>query len=154
LFQGRAANAGVAIQKQYRSHQHVLAYEGDIRQVFTNLIANALDASHPGGRIVIRTRDVIDHSTGEAGVRLTIADTGHGMSEEIRSRIFEPFFTTKTATGTGLGLWVTNEILHTHNAKLRVRSSRELRHHGTVFSIFFPLNRLGTRRSSLLPRTT
>jgi signal transduction histidine kinase len=154
LFQGRAANAGVAIQKQYRSKQQVLAYEGDLRQVFTNLIANALDASGTGARIVIRTRDVIDFSTREAGVRLTIADTGHGMSEEIRTRIFEPFFTTKTATGTGLGLWVTNDILQTHNAKLRVRSSREPQRHGTVFSIFFPQNRLGTRRSSLLPRTT
>jgi signal transduction histidine kinase len=152
LFQGRAANAGVSIQKHYRSRQHVLAYEGDLRQVFTNLVANALDASRSGGRIIIRTRDAIHFSTRETGLRITIADTGHGIPEEIRTRIFEPFFTTKAATGTGLGLWVTNDILQTHNARVRVRSSQSPHRHGTVFSIFFPLNRLGARRSSLLPR--
>jgi signal transduction histidine kinase len=152
LFQGRAANAGVSIQQQFRSEQPITAFEGDLRQVFTNLVANSLDASQSGGRIIIRTRDVADSSTGERGVRVTIADTGHGMSKETQSRIFEPFFTTKVATGTGLGLWVSNEILQTHNAKLRLRSGHGPHHHGTVFSIVFPLDRLGSRRTISISR--
>lgn len=152
LFQGRAANAGVTIEQQFRSAQQITAFEGDLRQVFTNLVANSLDASQSGGRIIIRTRDIIDSSTGEPGVRVTITDTGHGMSKETQKRIFEPFFTTKVATGTGLGLWVSNEILQTHNARFHLRSSSDPHRHGTVFSIVFPLDRLGARRSISISR--
>jgi signal transduction histidine kinase len=63
-----------------------------------------------------------------------------GMSPETRRRLFEPFFTTKSATGTGLGLWVSSEILSNHHARVRVRSWQSAERHGTVFSIFFPLN--------------
>jgi len=70
-------------------------------------------------------------------VRVTIADTGAGMPEEIRRRIFEPFFTTKEATGTGLGLWVSEEIVLKHAGALHVRS-KTTPPSGTVFTIFFP----------------
>jgi signal transduction histidine kinase len=76
--------------------------------------------------------------SGEEGVRVTVADTGVGISAETRRHIFEPFFTTKGATGTGLGLWVSSEILKNHRAIVRVRSSQSPDCRGTVFSIFFP----------------
>jgi signal transduction histidine kinase len=76
------------------------------------------------------------------GVRITIADTGSGMSKEVRERLFEAFFTTKGATGTGLGLWVSHEIILKHHGiiHLRSRSVSEERPGGTVFQIFFPDN--------------
>jgi PAS domain S-box-containing protein len=137
LFQGRIAAAGISVERRYRSKRKLIAFEGDLRQVFANLISNALDASPRGGRIVIRLRDCCDWS-GDYGVRVTIADTGIGMSRETCRHIFEPFFTTKTTTGTGLGLWVSSEILRNHRARVRVRSRQGEGSHGTVFSMFFP----------------
>jgi signal transduction histidine kinase len=136
LLQRRAINAGVTVEKKYQTREEIVGNPGDLRQVFANLISNSLDASHNGDRILLRTRAAKDRNTGEAGVRITIADTGHGMSPETKARIFEPFFTTKDSTGTGLGLWVTAEILEKHRAKMRVRSSQSAEAHGTVFLIF------------------
>jgi PAS domain S-box-containing protein len=138
LFQGRIGGAGIAIDRQYRTDRKIVAFGGDLRQVFANLVSNALDASPRGGKIVIRLRDGCDWS-GNHGVRVTIADSGIGMSSETRRRIFEPFFTTKSSTGTGLGLWVSSEILRNHHAYVRIRSSQSADRHGTIFSIFFPM---------------
>jgi signal transduction histidine kinase len=77
-------------------------------------------------------------STGQPGMRVTIADNGHGMTEELHKRIFEPFFTTKELTGTGLGLWVSSEILRRHRVTFKVRSNISQANHRTVFSFFFP----------------
>ena len=66
---------------------------------------------------------------------ITVADTGHGMSQETSKRIFEPFFTTKGINGTGLGLWVSSEIVSNHRGRIRVRSRDG---YGTAISIFFP----------------
>lgn len=143
LFQGRISAAGLRVERQYRTDRKIVAFAGDLRQVFANLISNALDASSRNGRVVVRVRDCCDWS-GSYGVRVTVADTGSGMSPDTQRRIFEPFFTTKSATGTGLGLWVSAEILHNHHARVRVRSSQAAEHHGTIFSIFFPQNAAGT----------
>jgi PAS domain S-box-containing protein len=140
LFIGRAANCEVSIRKQYRTKKMIVGYEGDLRQVFANLIANALDASASGGRITVRIREATDWGTGRSGVRVTTSDDGIGMSEETRLRIFEPFFTTKEQTGTGLGLWVTAEILHNHRAKVSVKSRTQGVRRGTTFSIFLPFD--------------
>jgi signal transduction histidine kinase len=101
---------------------------------------NALDAIGQSGRIIVRERDCTNIRTGEEGVRITIADSGHGMSRQVKARLFEPFFSTKPATGTGLGLWVSRQIIEKHHGTIRVRSSTTAAHHGTVFSVFLPLN--------------
>jgi PAS domain S-box-containing protein len=139
LFQGRIGGARIHVERQYKTDRKIIAFDGDLRQVFTNLISNALDASRRGDTIVVRLRQCCQWN-GEEGVRVTVADSGSGMPPEIRRRIFEPFFTTKDATGTGLGLWVTSEILRNHRARVRVRSSQSELCHGTAFSIFFPTN--------------
>ncbi len=138
LLHRRAINAGVTFEKKYQTKEEIVGNPGDLRQVFANLINNSLDASRNADRILLRTRAAKHWKSGEAGVRVTIADTGHGMSPETKVRIFEPFFTTKDSTGTGLGLWVTAEILAKHRAEVRVRSSQSATGHGTVFSIFIP----------------
>jgi len=140
LNQGRVKSAKVKVERRYRTEQQIMAYEADLRQVFANLIGNALDASEEGGRLIVSVHDSVNWSNGERGVRVMIADTGAGMSPETRRRIFEPFFTTKGLTGTGLGLWVSSGILQNHRARICVRSSQDPKHHGTVFSIFFPID--------------
>jgi PAS domain S-box-containing protein len=138
LYQGRLASASVEVVRDYRAAAPLLAFEGELRQVFTNLVGNALDASRNGGKMTLRTREATDWRTGRKGVRVTVADRGHGMSRETLRRIFEPFFSTKGITGTGLGLWVTLGIIQKHEGRIKVRSSESPEHHGTAFSVFIP----------------
>jgi PAS domain S-box-containing protein len=138
LYQGRLANSGIRVQASYATQTRILCFENDIRQVLNNLIANAIDAMRKGGRLIARAHDAIDAATGRRGVRLAIADTGHGMSDAVRARLFEPFYTTKALNGTGLGLWISEGIVQRHQGRLSVRSTQDPVHHGTVFSLFLP----------------
>jgi signal transduction histidine kinase len=138
LYQGRLTSAGVEVVRDYRGASPVRCFEGELRQVFTNLVGNALDASRDGGKITLRERDATHWRIGKKGVRITIADRGHGMSRETLARIFEPFFSTKGITGTGLGLWVSMGIIQKHQGRIKVKSSTSSQHHGTVFSMFIP----------------
>lgn len=139
LFRGRIGDAEVHVRKQYGTEGKIMALDGDLRQVFVNLVANALDSTQRGDTISVRVREATDWRTGQQGVRVLVADTGHGMSKETVRQIFEPFFTTKGSMGTGLGLWVSAEVLRNHRARVRVRSSQDTERHGSVFSIFFPI---------------
>jgi signal transduction histidine kinase len=95
-----------------------------------------------GGRLKISVRDSTSWcEPGVQGIRVSVADTGTGMTRETLHRIFEPFFTTKEATGTGLGLWVSAEIIAKHSGIVRVRSRTGDRS-GTIFMLFFPHNGL------------
>ena len=138
LYQGRLANSRIQVKATYSTETPILCFENDIRQVLNNLIANAIDAMRTGGRLLIRAHDGVDYPTGRRGVRITIADTGHGMSPETQRRLFEPFYTTKGMSGTGLGLWISSEIVERHQGRLTVRSSEHPAYHGTVFSLFLP----------------
>jgi signal transduction histidine kinase len=81
-----------------------------------------------------------DWRSGQEGIRFTILDSGSGIPRAKMGSIFEPFFTTKPEKGTGLGLWVSNGIVHKHGGYMRVRSSQHPKNHGTCFSIFLPLH--------------
>lgn len=148
LYQGRLSNSGIQVSAKYQSSTGILCFENDIRQVLNNLIANAIDAMRTGGRLVIRAHDAHEADTGRAGVRIAIADTGHGMTRTALRRLFEPFYTTKGLNGTGLGLWISSEIVKRHEGQLRVRSSQHPVHHGTVFTLFLPLREAAEARSS------
>lgn len=138
LYQGRLSNSRIEIVKQHSDIRPIRVYEGDIRQVLNNLVGNALDSMRTGGRLILRTRDCTSWRTGERGVRITVADTGYGMSAETRARIFEAFYTTKGSSGTGLGLWISKGIIEKHHGKLGVRSSNRPPCTGSVFSLFLP----------------
>lgn len=140
LNEGRIRNAQIVVETRYRTDRQVNAYEADLRQVFANLVGNAIDAIEHKGRLILAAHDAVDWESGEQGVRVSVVDTGCGMSDQTLRRIFEPFFTTKGFTGTGLGLWVSAGILQNHRARVRVRSSQDPKCHGTVFSIFFPVD--------------
>jgi len=112
--------------------------EGDIRQVLNNLIRNAYDAMPEGGRLIVRLRPA-SSTMGEAGVRITVADTGAGFLSHMREHLFEPFHTSKDATGTGLGLWISKGIMDKHRGTISMRSRTGSSGHGTVFSLWLPL---------------
>jgi signal transduction histidine kinase len=140
IYQGRIANAHVQVQRRSRCHRKLHCFDGEIRQVLSNLVSNALDAMPGGGCLFVREREAIHWRTGEPGVTITIADNAAGMSPETQAKIYNPFFTTKGVTGTGLGLWVSKEIVHRHRGSLSVRSSQSPAHHGTVFTLFLPFD--------------
>ncbi len=136
LYQGRIAIRGIELDLACEEDISVIASQGELRQVLVNFVGNALDAMPQGGRLSIRTRS-FPQQIGERKpvVGICIADTGTGMSEDVLKRAFEPFYTTKGSSGTGLGLWLSKEILKKHDFKLLVKSKPQ---HGTVFSIRMP----------------
>ncbi len=139
VYHGRMINMQTKLEMRHRAKVPVLCFDGEIRQVCSNLITNALDAMPVrGGRLVVRSRNGTDWRTGREGLILTVADQGGGISRSVLSKMFEPFFTTKEFRGTGLGLWISSEIVHRHNGALRVRSSQRAGRSGTVFSVFLP----------------
>jgi len=125
----------IAVERRYRSAPAVLCHPGEIQQVFTNLISNALDALPEKGRLVLVVRPAQDR-TGRDGVVVTIADNGAGIDPYMFQRLFHPFVTTKGEAGTGLGLWVSKGILDKHEARVAVHTRTGC---GTVFRIFFPI---------------
>jgi signal transduction histidine kinase len=98
-------NSRVEVHQRMRAKLPLNCFEGEIRQVLSNLIGNAIDAMHgAGGRLLVRTREATNWRTGKKGLTLTVADTGVGMSKSELKKISQPFFTTKGLAGTGLGL--------------------------------------------------
>jgi len=129
----------IALKLRYESQAAVIAMPGELRQVFANLIANALDAVSSGGVVLVRVHDSFEHRNGcRRGVRVIVADNGAGIAPEDRQKIFEPFFTTKGEKGTGLGLWVSRGIVQKFGGDVQVRSSQLPGKSGTLFSIFLP----------------
>jgi PAS domain S-box-containing protein len=140
LLDRRLRQQNIAIERRFFPVPQILAHDGEIRQVLANLVGNAIDALPLGGRIMLRTAPAHDWATGTPGVRITVADDGTGMDADTRSRIFEPFFSTKGITGTGLGLWISSEIIGKHSGRLSVRTRKRTGSlpGGTVFALFLP----------------
>jgi PAS domain S-box-containing protein len=122
---------------------NIHGFPGELRQVFANLLGNAIDASPDRGRLCIRIRAGSSH--GVPGVVFTIHDDGPGIPKELRNRVLEPFFTTKELKGTGLGLWLANSLVTKHRGNLRFRSRRGSG--GTCFRIFLPTGTPSERKS-------
>jgi len=124
----------------------IFAVEGELRQVISNLISNAIDAVAMNGRIRIRVRRL--SRNGANLVRIVVADNGHGIAPENRARLFQPFFTTKASVGTGLGLWVSKGIIEKHHGRILLRTSTDPWRSGTVFCVDFPV-----RQDTSLPQS-
>jgi PAS domain S-box-containing protein len=137
LFASKLGRLRIRLEKKLHKCEPLLAYSNELRQLFANLISNAIDAS-PRGRIIVCCRESHDwrHSA-RRGVRITVADTGSGIPVNVRKAIFEPFFTTKGESGTGLGLWVSADVVARHGGRISLRS-KTTPPSGSVFSIFLP----------------
>jgi signal transduction histidine kinase len=127
---------GIDLERRYRDASPVLCFTGELQQVLTNLISNALEAVPEKGRMYLRVQPATDRD-GRSGVAVTVADRGTGMDRYTMGRLFHPFVTTKGESGTGLGLWVSKGILDKHHGTIRVRSRKG---EGTAFRMFLPLD--------------
>lgn len=138
LLRSKIKTREATLDVQCDRNLEITAVHGELRQVFSNLVANSLDALGEDGRVTIRASSSPYALQGMARVRITVSDNGKGIDREALSEIFEPFFTTKGTIGNGLGLWVTKQIVEKHGGTIRVRSQTHGKQRGTTFSITLP----------------
>jgi PAS domain S-box-containing protein len=124
----------IDLKMEFGNVPAIKCFAGELRQVFENVIENAIDAVSEHGHIRIRV--------GAHGEKLvvSICDDGPGIAPEVLARIFDPFFTTKLQNGSGLGLWVSRGVVQKHGGTIRVRSTESPEKHGTVFSVALPIS--------------
>lgn len=135
LLKSRIKAKKARVDVDYRAALEVTATRGELRQVFSNLLVNSLECIPDHGTIRIRVSRGHRLKDGELTVRITVADNGPGIPMAIRDRVFEALFTTKDATGTGLGLWVSRQIIEKHGGSIHFRSHCTGEKTGTVFSV-------------------
>jgi PAS domain S-box-containing protein len=143
LFAPQIRKCKIRIDKRLETSARIRGFPGELRQVFSNLVGNAVDAMPSGGTLVIRARESsLADNPSRKGVRITILDTGSGISLGIKRNLFAPFYTTKGEKGTGLGLWVSRGIVEKHEGTIHVISSVREGRSGTAFSVFLPFQQM------------
>jgi signal transduction histidine kinase len=138
LYARRIASSEIVVDRFIATSAPLVGFAGELRQLIANLVSNAVDSMQGGGgKLRVRLLQASEHCNGlRSGIRVVVADTGEGIPAIVRDNLFEPFVTTKADTGSGLGLWVSSEIVRKHSGSLRYRSRLGS---GTVFSVFLPL---------------
>lgn len=139
IYSKKIEGRSIQTLKEYDDGATATGLEGEIRQVLSNLIANAIDAMPSGGALRLRVKRARGWNNANlSGVRISVADNGSGIEPQHRKHLFQPFYTTKKDVGTGLGLWITRGIIEKHGGVIRVRSKTRAGQSGTAFSIFLP----------------
>jgi len=138
LYQVRFENSGILVFNDSLNASPFLCFEGELRQILFNLVSNAFDSMRTGGRLLLRCRDVALDPSGRRGMRITVADTGSGMTRETLRQVFEPFFSTKGIGGTGLGMWITKDLVKKNEGSIRIRSCDRPGRSGTIVVMLFP----------------
>ncbi len=129
----------IQLQKKYSSPGVVRGFPGELRQVFLNLISNAIQAMPSGGTLRLRVAEAGQRESQRRGISVSITDTGGGIRRDDTKRLFEPFFTTKSAKGTGLGLWISKGIVQKYEGTIGFRSFYFRAGACTCFRVFLPL---------------
>lgn len=150
LLERRLAQQGVRLERDYSEPLVVEGFPAELRQVFTNVIVNALEAAGQNGRIRIRMEKTAAEELRAAGAIVEVADDGPGVSNNTARNLFQPFFTTKGDQGTGLGLWVSMGIIQKHGGMIRIVNGTDGGYPGAHVRVYLPTNTLAnaTRRST------
>jgi signal transduction histidine kinase len=136
VYRSKLTSKNIAVDYKLEAHRPLMASRGELLQVVSNVLANAIDALEPGGLLSLETAEVT--GAGTAGIQIVIRDQGCGIESEYLSRIFEPFFTTKEQHGTGIGLWVAKQLVEKHKGRIEITSNVETGNSGTEVCIFLP----------------
>ncbi len=143
LYAPQISMAGITVTSRFDTHRPVRGFPGELRQVFSNLVVNAIHSMPDGGRLVLHVYESsLASDPGRKGVRVTVLDNGVGIPPGVRKNLFAPFYTTKGEGGTGLGLWVTRGIIEKHEGTIHFISSVRPGRTGTAFSVFLPFEQL------------
>lgn len=138
LLSRRVQAKNISVERHYRLTDPITSNTGELRQIFVNLIANSLDALSSHGRLSLRTYRATT-ANGMPAAAIFISDNGKGIPRDTLTHLFEPFFTTKGDEGTGLGLWISREIIHKYGGSIQVRSWAGEHKHGACFRITLPI---------------
>ena len=139
MFRAHVGGMGVELAAKLACEEEILVHPGEIRQVFGNIISNALDATEPlRGKLKVRCFPARDEQRHLTGVRFLFSDNGPGISPASVPHIFEAFYTTKETKGSGIGLWLSSEVIKKHRGRIRLRTRVEGPYKGTLFDVFFP----------------
>ncbi|HEY3629040.1 MAG TPA: ATP-binding protein [Terracidiphilus sp.] len=142
VYQKTASARRVRLVCHRRPTLAIRGFPGQLTQVFSNLVRNAAEAAPQGTEVAVRVRSI--RRRGREGTRVTIHDRGCGIPPEVRQLIFDPFFTTKELRGSGLGLWVSKNLVMKHNGTIRFRTSTRTGASGTMFEVFLPIGGVGS----------
>lgn len=135
-YETKLVNADIHIERSYKTEEPIITNPGELIQVISNLVANAIDAMPAGGRLFL---GLLREKHGDFdGVRVTVKDTGHGINPEHLQRIFEPFFTTKGSVGNGIGLWISRQIVQKHGGQVIIESINTGDDTGTSVQLLLP----------------
>ena len=136
VYQSRLRSRNISVQKVYQSTSPITGMKGEIHQVFSNLVSNAIDAMEAGGVLTLSVSQ--EEHSGQPGVKIAVEDNGKGIREQDLPRLFEPFFTTKASVGTGLGLWVVKQFVESHHGYVAAERLGSSASQGTRFTVFLP----------------
>lgn len=138
VYRAKLIQYGITVQTHFERPIEIAVLKGEILQVFSNIVANALDAMRSGG--ILRVTVCPTDRSGTHGIATVVEDNGSGIPPDVAERIFEPFFTTKRDVGNGVGLWVARQLVEKRGGSIEISSSVERRDHGTKVNIFIPFS--------------
>jgi PAS domain S-box-containing protein len=138
LLERRLVQQDIRVECEFVESCFVQGFPAELRQVFTNIVVNALEATGKGDRIRIRIAHVPADETRGSGMMVEVADSGSGISEHDRRHVFQPFYTTKGEEGTGLGLWVSMGIVQKHGGTIRIANCTDEDLRGACVQVYLP----------------
>lgn len=139
LFSPQIKRNHIQVERRFEASRSVRGFPGELRQVFSNLVGNAIEAISKGGELVLHTRESsLATDPARKGIRITVLDNGTGIPRGVRKNLFAPFYTTKGEKGTGLGLWISRGIIEKHEGTIHLASTNRNGRSGTAFSVFLP----------------
>ncbi len=139
LFSPQIKRNHIQVDKRFEASHSVRGFPGELRQVFSNLVGNAIEAISQGGELILHTRESsLATDPARKGIRVTVLDDGTGIPRGVRKNLFAPFYTTKGEKGTGLGLWISRGIVEKHEGTIHLTSTNRNGRSGTAFSVFLP----------------
>jgi len=139
VFRNKMLAHNIVLQVRFNDLRKISVHSGEIIQVFSNVISNAIDAMPQGGKLSIAINQTV--GTEQDGLQVVVSDNGQGIRRDHIGRVFEPFFTTKGNLGTGIGLWVTKQLVERHGGQIAISSSTEPHDSGTAVTITLPFSR-------------
>lgn len=143
LYAPQISMAQIRVTKRFETHRAIRGFPGELRQVFANLVANAIHSMTNGGNLLLHVYESsLAGDRERRGVRVTVLDNGTGIPLGVRKNLFSPFYTTKGEAGTGLGLWVTRGIIEKHEGTIHFTSTDRPGRSGTAFSVFLPFEQV------------
>jgi PAS domain S-box-containing protein len=138
IYQPKLTAADIRVETKFKSSRPIVLRKGEMMQVISNLVTNAVYAMPAGGTLTATVEEATERD--REGLLLSIEDTGEGIPAENMKRIFEPFFTTRNSIGTGIGLWIAKQFIEGHDGRIAVESTVGSVSHGTKMSIFLPFD--------------